>query len=102
MCVVERRLQMALDCISGPPDMKRLVFVEGRAGEAHRAFWQIERVGVKLEHLDVGREGPEDRVAAGSLAEEDRIDTQVGLRTTEDARAERARQQLDRKSTCLN
>src|SRR5262249_58582075 len=73
--VVERRLQMALDCIGGPPDMKRLVFVTRRAGEAHRALRQIERVGVKLEHLYVGWEGPKDRVAACSLAEEDRVDT---------------------------
>src|SRR6185369_9916947 len=53
-----------------------------------------ECVGVKLEHLDVGWEGPEDRVAAGGLAEEDRIDAQLGLRPTEHARAERGRQQL--------
>src|SRR5262249_57523577 len=73
MCVVERGLQMALDCIGGPPDMKRLVFVTRRAGEAHRALRQIERVGVKLEHLYVGRKGPKDRVAACSPAAEDPI-----------------------------
>ena len=65
---------MALDRIRGPPDIERLVFVAGGAGEAHRALGQVECVGVKLEHLDVAREGPEDRVAAGGLAEEDRID----------------------------
>ena len=85
---------MALDRVRGPPDIERLVFVAGGAGETHRALGQVERVGVKLEHLDVEREGPEDRVAARGLAEEDRIDAELGLRPAEHSRAERGRQQL--------